>query len=166
MDTLLMVAVVLTTIAVVAQAGVLIGMYMTSRKLTKKAETLMDDGRRLVAPMETVTSNLKTVSDDLAEAGRVAREQALHAQQIVTETHDTIRGQLYEVRERLVDTVDEARDVIMRPIRQYSAMASGIAAGLRTLFSPRPKPEMKGTEGMDVVETEIIIQEGREFPAA
>jgi len=166
MDTLLMVAVVLITIAVVAQAGVLIGMYMTSRRLTSKAETLMDDGRRMMAPMETVTSNLKTVSDDLAQAGKIAREQAVHAQQIVTETHDNIRGQLFEVRERIVDTVDEARDVIMRPIRQYSAMASGIAEGLRTFFSPRRKPGTAEREGMEVVETEIIIEQDRDFPAA
>jgi len=166
MDTLLMVAIVLITLAVVAQAGVLIGMYMTSRKLTSRAQTLMDDSRRVMAPMETVTGNLKTVSDDLAHAGKIAREQAVHAQQIVTETHDNIRGQLFEVRERIVDTVDEARDVIMRPIRQYSAIASGIAAGVRTFFAPRRKPGTAGTERMEVVETEIIIEQDRDFPAA
>ena len=161
-----MVAIVLTTLAVIAQAGVLIGMYMTSRRLTSKAETLMDDSRRMMAPMETVTSNLKTVSDDLAQAGKIAREQAVHAQQIVTETHDNIRGQLFEVRERIVDTVDEARDVIMRPIRQYSAIASGVAEGLRTFFAPRRKTETAETKGMDIVETEIIIERDRDFPAA
>ena len=141
MNTLLMVAVVLIALAVVAQAGVLVAMYLMSRRLATKAETLMDDSRKLMAPLESITGNLKTLSNDLAETGKIAREQVLHVQEVVTETQDAIRGQMFEVRERVLDTVDEARDVVMRPVRHYSAIACGIAVGLRTFFSrPRQQP--------------------------
>jgi hypothetical protein len=137
MDTLLMVAVVVITLAVVAQAGVLLAMYLLSRRVTGKVEVLMDESRRLMAPLESITSNLKAVSDDLVHTGEIAREQILHIQEIVNETREDIRTQLGDVRERVLDTVDEARETVMRPIRQYSAIALAIAEGVRTLFRGR-----------------------------
>src|SRR5205085_10587833 len=98
------------------------------------------------------------VSNDLAESGKIAREQMLHVQQFVAETQQNIREQIAEIRGMVLDTVDEARTVVMRPVREYSAIASAIAAGVRTVFSGRSK------ETVETVETEIIITEDR--PAA
>jgi len=156
METLLMVAVVLIALAIVTQAGVLIAMYLMSRRISTKAETLMADTKKLIVPLESITSNLKIISDDLAETGKIARQQVLHVQEIVREAQDSIRGQIFEVRERVLDTVDEARDMVMRPIRQYSAIASGIAAGIRTFFGGRHQP----------VETETTFEQERQYPAA
>jgi hypothetical protein len=137
MDTLLMVAVVLITLAVVAQAGVLIAMYMMSRRVAAKAEALMDDGRRIMQPMETVTGNLKAVADDLGETGKIARSQVLHVQDFVKDTETSVRHDIAQIRERVFDTVDEASDSVMRPIRHFSAIASGIAEGIRVFFGQR-----------------------------
>src|SRR5712691_13228279 len=105
METLLMVAVAVITLAVVAQAGVLLAMYLLSRRVTGKVEVLMDESRRLIAPLESITSNLKTVSDDLAETGQIARRQILRIQAAIGETREEVRLQLLHVRERVVDTV-------------------------------------------------------------
>jgi len=156
METLLMVAVVLIALAIVTQAGVLVAMYLMSRRISTKAETLMADTKKLIVPLESITSNLKILSDDLAETGKIARQQVLHVQEIVREAQDSIRGQIFEVRERVLDTVDEARDMVMRPIRQYSAIASGIAAGIRTFFAGRQQP----------VDTEATFEQERQYPAA
>jgi len=137
MQTLLLVAVVLITLAVIVQAGVLAAMFLMSRKVVTKADELITDSKKLMAPLESVTGNLKSLSNDLAETGKMARAQVQQVQEMVGETRDTVRGQLYEVREKVIDTVDEARDVMMRPIRHYSAIAVGIAVGLRTFFSGR-----------------------------
>jgi len=134
METLLIVAVAVITLAIVAQAGVLLAMYLLSRRVTSKVEVLMDDSQRLMAPLESITSNLKAVSDDLAQTGEIARAQILHIQDLVIETRENIRMQLGDVRERVLDTVDEARETVMRPIRQYSAIAQAIAEGIRTFF--------------------------------
>jgi biopolymer transport protein ExbB/TolQ len=154
MQTLLMVAVVLITLAVIVQAGVLIAMYLMSRRLAGKAETLMNDSRRIMTPLESVASNLKTVADDLAETGKIARAQVLHVQEIVTETQQSIRGQINEVRSAVRDTVDEARSTVMRPIRHYAAIATGVAEGLRTFLFGRRQPR----------ETKVRAEE--EHPAA
>jgi len=159
MQTLLLISVVLTGLAVITQAGVLVAMYLMSRRVADKAEALMADARKLMAPLESITSDLKMVSNDLAETGKMARQQVLNVQDMVTETRDNIRGQMFEVRERIIDTIDEARDVVMRPVRHYSAIATGIAEGIRTFFSAGRKP----TSAEEVV---IVVEDERKHPAA
>ena len=102
MDTLLVVAIVAITLAVAAQAGVLIAMYLMSRRLSGKAESLMSESRRLVAPLEAVTSNLKTATDDLTETTKITRAQALNIQAIVSEAHNTVRRDIEQIRERVI----------------------------------------------------------------
>jgi hypothetical protein len=156
MNTLLMVAVVVITLAVIAQAGVLIGMYLTTQRITKKAEGIMDDGKRLMVPLESVTSNLKTVSEDLTETGKLAREQVGHVQGLVSEAQTAVRDEIAEARTRIRATVDEASRSVVKPFRQFSAIGVGIATGIRTFLFGKPKQT-------DVTET-IIINDQR--PAA
>ena len=160
MQTLLIVAVVVISLAVITQAGVLLAMYLLSRKVTDKVYGLIDESHKLMTPLESVTNDLKSVSTDLAQTGDLARQQVVHVQGIITETHANIRTQLIDVGERVVNTVDEARQVVMKPIRQYSAFATAIAEGLRAFFRQREeKAEIK-----EVKIDEIKIQE--EHPAA
>jgi hypothetical protein len=159
MEVLLTVAVILTTLAIIVQAGVLVSMYLMSRRLSDKAEVLMNESRRLIGPLESITSNLKTVAEDMTETGKLARAQVLHIQSMMNETHESIRSQIADVRETVMDTVNEARTIVMRPVRQYSAIASAIAEGVRTLFSGR-KPATAAETEAEI----IIVQEER--PAA
>jgi len=144
METLLIVAIVLIALAVITQAAVLLAMYLMSRRLSGKAEALMDESQKLIAPLESITKDLKAVAADLAETGKIARNQALHVQEIVTGTGESIRQQVAEVRTAVKDTMREARNVAMRPIREYSAIAMGFAAGIRTFFS-RKRPSAKAS---------------------
>jgi hypothetical protein len=116
-----------------------------------------------MAPLETITGNLKTVSDDLTVTGKMAREQMIHAQGFMNETQQNIRSQIVELRELVLDTVEEARGVVMQPIRQYSAIASAIAVGVRTFFGRKEKVEAE-IQTPEIVATEIIIE--RKEPAA
>ena len=129
-----MVAVVLIALAIIVQAGVLVGMYLMSRRLTDKVNVLLDDSRTLVGPLQTVTTNLKMATAELAEAGKIARDQAHAIEQTLNETRETIRLEVEDLRDRIVDTVETARTTIMRPVRQWSAVASGVAEGLRFFF--------------------------------
>jgi DNA anti-recombination protein RmuC len=146
MQTLLIVAVVVIALAVVTQAGVLLAMYLLSRRVTERVEGLMDESRKLVAPLESITSNLKAASNDLAQTGALAREQVQSIQEIIIETRTNIRTQLNDVREQVQETFDEARQVVMRPVRKYSTIASAVAEAIRTFFSRRKE---------DVQEVEI-----------
>jgi hypothetical protein len=141
MDTLLMVAIVLISLAVIVQAGVLVAMYLMSRRIAGKAELLMNESQKLLKPLELITSDLRSVSGDLSATGKIARNQALHVQDIVTETRESVRQQIADVRTAVQDTIDEARDVALRPVREYSAIAMGIAAAFRTFFGRKRTKE-------------------------
>jgi len=159
MDTLLMVAVVLIALAIIVQAGVLVGMYLMSRRLTDKVNGLLDDSRTFIGPLQTVTTNLKTTSAELAEAGKIARDQAHAIEHTLNETRETIRVEVEDLRDRIVDSVETARATIMRPVHQWSAVASGVAEGLRHFFKRAPE------EPIEVVTEEIIVVKP-ETPAA
>ena len=130
METLLIVAIVVIALAVLVQACVLIAMYLMSRRLADKAEGLMNNSKHVMAPLETVTGNLESISEDLTATGKIARQ-------------------------RVLSTVEDGRDAIMAPLRQYRAIGMGIAAGLRTFLF-----------GRQTREKETTIKEDREFPAA
>src|SRR5437867_9402210 len=135
METLLMVAVVVITLAVVVQAGVLIAMYLLARRISGKVEVLIEESRKLMAPLQSIAQTLKAVSDDLQHTAQIARDQVLHVQAIINETRENVRTQVRDVRARVLNTVDEARETVMRPIRHYSAIALAFAEGVRTFFS-------------------------------
>ena len=124
METLLTIAVIVTALAIIAQAGLLLAMYILSRRLTGKADLIMDESRKVITPLQSVTDNLKDASNHAAESGRVAHAQMLHIQDMVNETHENIRGQ----------------------VRQYGALADAVSEGLRTFFKGRKteRPEREG----------------------
>src|SRR5205085_9335310 len=137
MQTLLIVAIVIIALAVITQAGALVAMYLLSRRVTDKVQGLIDESQKLMAPLESITNDLKAVSNDLAQTGELAREQIVQIQGMIAETRTNIRIQLMDVRERVLNTVDEARETVMRPIRQYAAIANAVAEGVRTFFRGR-----------------------------
>jgi len=146
METLLMVAVVVITLAVVVQAGVLLAMYLLARRIGGKVEGLMNETRKLIPPLESIAHTLKAVGDDLQHTAQIARDQVLHVQAIINETRENMRTQVRDVRVRVLNTVDEARETVMRPIRQYSAIALGIAEGVRAFFSGGRREQGKSRE--------------------
>ena len=123
MDTLLMVAVVLIALAIIVQAGILAAMYMMSRRLTDKVNGLIDDSRTLIGPLQTVSLNLQTASEELAAVGKIAHAEG-----------ETILCEIEGVRERVIETFEDARETVLQPLRRWAAIASGVAEGFRTLF--------------------------------
>jgi len=131
MNTLLVIAVIVTALGILVQAGMLIAMYSISRRLS-------DNVNRLTAPLESITSDLKAASDNLTEVGKIAREETRRAEQVLSEMQETIRIEIADFKERILDPVEEARHTVMRPLREWSAIAQGVAEGVRTFFRKRP----------------------------
>jgi hypothetical protein len=141
MEILLTVAVVVTALAIIVQAGALAGMYLMSRRLTNEVNSLVQDSRRLMTPLETVANNLKASSDDVVDMSKLTREEIRHLQQVTAETAESLRAEINDVRIRVNETVDEARNTVMSPLREWSAIARGLAEGLRVFFRRRRPPE-------------------------
>ena len=142
MDTLLMIAVVVIALAIAAQAGVLIAMYVMSRNLKKDVDGLIADSRRLVPPLESVATSLKTFSSDLAVSGKSLRNQVDRLEATRSEVSEILVHELDELRDRVNGTVEDVRETVLSPVHQWSAIARGIATGLGTfIFGRKPRTE-------------------------
>ena len=72
MDILLVVFVALTAIAVTTQAGVLVAIYMVTKRHSEQMERFMVETRDLMTPLKTITENLRTASSNFVEIGIAA----------------------------------------------------------------------------------------------
>jgi hypothetical protein len=162
MDILLMIAVTVTALAIIVQAGVLVYMYLLSQRVVKNVDSLIEEARALMTPMELVMDNLKNTSAELLEVGKSARNQmhrvaglAEDARGVVQAELDEIKGMGSDVRSTVNETVEEVRDRFMAPMRKAFALSSAVSEGIRVFFRGR-KSRVSCTEE----------EELREFPRA
>ena len=62
MEGLLTIFVALTAIAVMLQAGVLIAIYLVTKRTSEQFDKFTKDARELMVPMKSIADNMKTVS--------------------------------------------------------------------------------------------------------
>ena len=83
-DTLLRVFIAVTTFAIVIQAGILVGLYLSVRKSTAKMEALATEVKEKALPtMETVQSllvelrpKIETITTNVAESSALVTQPA------------------------------------------------------------------------------------------
>ena len=116
MEGLLTLFVALTALAVITQAGVLVGIYIMSKRLSEQIERFMKETREMISPMKSITENLRSASANLVEIGLSAREQFRRVEAMVTDTGEALHIQLDE---GLIDAEDFAdkREALMAQIR-------------------------------------------------
>ena len=146
MEGLLTLFVALTALAVITQAGVLVGIYVMSKRLSDQIERFMRETREMIVPMKSITENLKTASANLVEIGLSAREQFRRVEAMVMDTGDALHVQLDRfdrVSQNVVDRVNETaeivQDSVVRPVREIAALAKGFTRGFETFLFRRSR---------------------------
>lgn len=146
METLLTIFVALATVAVMTQAGVLVAIYMVSKRHSEQMERFMNETRELMVPIRSITENLRVASANIVEIGAVAREQFRRVESMVNDTHEVLQTQLSrldsatrEVVERVSGTAQVLQDSVVRPVRELSAIARGVGRGIEALFFRRQR---------------------------
>ena len=141
MEGLLTLFVALTALAVITQAGVLVAIYMMSKRMSDQIDRFMKDTREMMAPMRTITENMRIASANLVDIGVVAREQFRRVEAMVTDTGEVLHTQLerfdrvsQDVAERINETAAVVQDSVIRPVREVAAIAAGVRGGLDALF--------------------------------
>ena len=136
----------LTAVAVVIQAGVLIAIYIVSKRTSEQVDKFVKDARELMVPMRSTADNLNTVSGELIELGISAREQFRRIEAMVTDAGESLQVQIDRfdrVSKNVVDRIDETaeivQDSIISPVREVSAFAKGLSRGLQALFSRKSR---------------------------
>ena len=136
MEGLLTLFVALTALAVITQAGVLVAIYVMSKRLSDQVERFMKETREMMVPMKSITENLRTASANLVEIGMSAREQFRRVESMVAETGEALHVQLErldnvskDVIHRINETAEIVQDSVIRPVREMAALAKGIGRG-------------------------------------
>ncbi len=131
-DTLLKIFIAVTTLAVVLQAGILLGLYLAVRKTTAKMEALATQiTGKTVPTLETVQSmllemrpKLDMVTTNVTESSIMVRNQLSRFDATLTDALDRTRLQVIradELLNRTMDRVEETSDVVHKTVLSPSA---------------------------------------------
>lgn len=141
MEGLLTLFVALTAAAVITQVGVLLGIYVMSKRLTEQVERFTKETREMIVPMKSITENLRLASANLVEIGLSAREQFRRVEAMVTDTGEALHVQLerfdrvsQNVMDRVNETAEIVQDSVVRPAREVAAIAKGLSRGFGTFL--------------------------------
>jgi hypothetical protein len=134
----------LTALAVITQAGVLVAIYMMSKKLSNQVDRFVKDTRDMMVPLKSITENLRTASANVVELGLSAREQFHRVEAMVTDTGEVLHTQLdrldrvsKDVVDRIGETADLVQGSVVRPVREVAALVKGVSKGLEAFLFRR-----------------------------
>ena len=146
MEGLLTIFVAFTAVGVMLQAGVLIAIYVLTKRTSEKLDKFTKDAREVMGPMRSIADNLKTVSEDLIEVGLSAKEQFRRVEAIITDAGESLQTQIdrfdrvsKNVADRIDETAEAVQDSITSPFREVSAVAKGLTRGFQYLFNRKTR---------------------------
>ena len=160
--------VIVTAVAIVLQAIMLIALFLQLRRTAARVEETIADLNTRLSPIisrlqilvDDVSPRISGLVADASELTRLARGQAQKLDRILTETMERLRLQLIHVDQILtgaMETIEEAgsrmRDTVWGPVVKASAMIRGIQSGLEFLRAARGRrsveqPSEQQDEGM------------------
>ena len=122
-NTGLTVALILVAIAVLMQAGAMLGIWLAVRKVPGQIETVRSDVKQRIDPLaqsvlEIVNNSrepLRTISANLAEISTILRNRTANADQVAAELLDKTRTQIIRVDKmvsELVEKVETTADAV------------------------------------------------------
>ncbi len=158
-DTLLKLFIAVTTIAVVVQAGILVGLYLSLRKSSAKIEALASEVLNSALPaMETVLGmmvelrpKIEAMTVNISESSALVRDQLGRIDATLTDALDRTRLQVIradELLNRTMDRVEETSEVVhktvLSPLRQVNGLMSAISTGVEVFLGQRKRHPKNG----------------------
>jgi hypothetical protein len=161
--------VVVTAVAVVLQAIVLVALFLQLRRTAARVEETIKDLNERLTPVlsriqvlvEDVSPRISGIIADASELTRLARGQAQKVDRVLTETIERLRLQLVHVDQILtgaMEAVEEAgsrlRETVWGPVVKATAIIRGIQTGLEFFRDARhgrrsaEQPSEQQDEGM------------------
>ncbi len=141
-------AILISAAAMVLQAGLLLGMYKSSKATREQVVLLAGHVERFVeSAQSTFEQSRKQISDVMGKAAEVlelAHKQLVRIDAVLVDA--TARAQVQMDRAEVVvddalnkleETVTQFNKGFLRPVREMNAVVAGFQAGLRFLFRGR-----------------------------
>jgi hypothetical protein len=145
-------AVVISAIALVVQAFMLIGMYKTTTMLRDRLlttlpqlEALMATSKTAIEEARAAVADIRVKSNHILDAGH---RQMRQLETLLTDATERTTKQLAfaeavveDTLGRVESTVGLVHQNVLKPIRSITGIAAGVGAAVNYLFSRRPNPE-------------------------
>ena len=162
--------VVVTALAVVLQAVILIMLFVQMRRTAAQVERTVNDLNGKLTPLisrvqfvvEDIAPRISGIVADAAEVTRLARSEAQKVDRILSEALERLRMQLIHVDHILtgaMEAVEEAgsrmRQTVWAPVAKATAVIRGVQAGIEFMRGSR-----RGRGGLDPVESAEQQDEG------
>lgn len=144
-ETLLTVFVAVTAVAVVLQMAILAALYFSTKKTSARVEAIAKQVEEKALPVLTMANEMltdakpkfATILDNMTVTTTTVREQAERLNDTLSDIVDRTRLQVVRADElvsRTMDRVEETTEavhhVVLSPVRQLSAMMTGLMAGI------------------------------------
>ena len=160
MDNLLVVFIALTAAAILLQAGLLAAMYLAMRKTSARVESLAGEVKTKILPaidtaqatLTEIKPNIEAIVANVKDTSTNLREEIQRVDAAVNDVVDRARLQIIradEMLSRTFDRVEQTSDVVqktvMSPVRQFTGVIQGVAAGMEYFFGRRKNGRTRET---------------------
>jgi hypothetical protein len=152
MENLTTIFIGVTALAVILQAGLLLGMYLAMRKTSTRLESLAEEVKTKALPtidsaqslLADIRPKLAVIADNLAETTSIVRGQVQRVDATVTDVVDRARLQVIradDLLSRTLDRVEATSEIVHKtvvsPVRHVSGLVRGVTAGIEFLVAGR-----------------------------
>lgn len=160
-----------TAIAVVIQAGVMVGLFFSVKKTNEKVVKIAEDMQRKMEPilsrlqytLDETQPKLTAIVGNVAEMTDVAKRQTYKVDRVFSEAIDRLREQVVRADQILTGALEgleeagtEFRRTVWEPVQKATAVIRGIQTGIEFLRSSRqPRPPADRPRGSG--EEELFI---------
>ena len=165
---LLITFIAITAAAVVIQAGMLIGMYLATRKTSARVEALAGEVRSQILPtvqtaqlmLTELRPRIESIAANVSDASNIVHKQMERLDATLSDVLDRTRLQVIRADElpgRTLDRVEQTTDLVHKtvisPVRQVSGLMQGLTAGLEFFFAGKRRQR----DGAPVAQDEMFI---------
>lgn len=157
-ETILTAFVIVTCIAVIIQAGILVGMFFSMKKTSERMESLAKRVEEKALPvlestraiLEDATPKIKEITANLADVSGTIKTQVTRMDATFNDTLDRTRLQVIRVDElvsRTIDKVEETTEMVqhtvLTPLKQLTGVIQGLSVGVGAFLARRRKAAME-----------------------
>ncbi len=166
-DTGLTVVLVLVAVAVLMQAGAMVGIWVAIKKIHVELQGIRADVKQRLDPLTQSVGEMlansrepvRTITQNLAEISGILRERTTRVDEAVADLVDKSRQQAARIDQMVTDLVakvettsEVVQNKILVPLNEVSAVVKGVRTGLEFFFSRR-----RGTTVTEAVQDEQLF---------
>lgn len=163
-NSLLIIFVALTALAVVIQAGILVALYITVKKVSFKVDGLFLQFNERVLPVMDAAGDLildlgpkvKVISANLVETTTTIKGQVEKMDAALTSITEKAQNQVDRAEQLVSNTINKVentttilQNAVLSPVHQVAGVINGLTVGVTSLFSKRRRQPPNGSGADD-----------------